>query len=144
MVATTIVRINDKVAFLDRWGGAHEGTIKQFHAAGQYGRGKAVTVTALDGDGTHIVPFSSIAPFGSPRANDMLAPKQYLVAGTLVRVTLPAGKTIAGIGNGDLGIVLADKGQRVNVAKLGGFGGQYLRTGHTALTVVDPAEVIKG
>jgi hypothetical protein len=66
---------------------------------------------------------------------------EYLDCGTLVRYV--GVKTIAGIAPGDLGVVLVDRGGRVNVAKLGGAGGRYLRASHGSLRVVDPADVLR-
>jgi hypothetical protein len=60
----------------------------------------------------------------------------YYVPGELVRITM--GKYEG------LYVVLADKGERVNVAKIGGDGGRYVRApkGRT-LVKVDPADVLK-
>lgn len=60
----------------------------------------------------------------------------YYVPGELVRITM--GK-YAG-----LYVVLADKGERVNVTKLGGDGGRYVRAPKgSSLVKVDVSEVLK-
>lgn len=62
--------------------------------------------------------------------------KVFFDAGEIVRI--PEGK-FAG-----LYVVIADKGlDRVNVAKIGGDGGRYVRAGRRNLVKVDPSEVLK-
>jgi hypothetical protein len=61
---------------------------------------------------------------------------QHLVCGTVVRVTGINEKPGGWLHNGDLGTVLVDKGDRVNVAPLGGFEDRYARLPHHCLTVV--------
>ena len=68
---------------------------------------------------------------------------EHLAIGTLVRVRGLVQQPLGGIRNDDLAVVIADKGERVNIALLGGHGDQYARVGHRALTVVDPKEVLK-
>jgi hypothetical protein len=133
-----------EVVFMDRWNRVHEGTITELHKPDEYGNGWSASVN-VPGDCGYFVALSRIAPKGTPRAAQYLASAQTLTIGTLVRVSgLPEGKTYGGLGNGDLGVVMADKGALVNVAKLGGHGNGYARLSHTALTVVDPASVLKG
>lgn len=60
----------------------------------------------------------------------------YYDAGMLVRI--PDGK------HAGLWVVLKDDGgDRVNLARLGGDGGKYLRAGRRGLVKVDPSEVLK-
>jgi hypothetical protein len=54
-------------------------------------------------------------------------PDEMLYPGTLVRSRL--------IGDG-LFVVLADKGERVNIARIGGDGGRYYRAPRSTVTVV--------
>lgn len=58
-------------------------------------------------------------------------------AGEVVRITGFGGKYDG------LYVVLVDKGERVNVAKLGGDGNRYLRIPRRSLTKVDAADVLK-
>jgi hypothetical protein len=60
---------------------------------------------------------------------------EHLVVGTLVKIQnlrTPKGW----MQNGTLGVVLVDKGERVNVAPLGGFEDRYARLPHHMLEVV--------
>jgi hypothetical protein len=70
-------------------------------------------------------------------------PIAHLVCGTVVRVHgLRGDRRAGGLTNGCLGVVLVDKGERVNVALLGGFEDRYGRLPRTMLTVVEPRDVI--
>ena len=88
-------------------------------------------------DGGRKVRASKELVLTSPRtlAERLDTHTQHLVCGTLVRVS-GLSKVIAGISNGDLGVVIRDGGERVNVAKLGGFEDRYARLPHRMLTVV--------
>ncbi len=135
-------RIGDEVTFTDRYLGVHTGIIVQFE------RVEGLTyITVREDEGSHYVELRRVHPAGSPGAERLIAEsaaaQTHLAAGTLVRVTLPAGKSYGGVGNGDLAVVLQDKGQRVNVARLGGHKDAYARLSHTALVVVSPEEVLK-
>jgi len=59
-------------------------------------------------------------------------------AGEVVRVEGFGGKYA-----NDLWVVLVDKGEKVNVAKLGGDGNRYLRVGRRSLVKVDLADILK-
>ena len=62
---------------------------------------------------------------------------EHLCCGTLVRLSgLRGGSRV--LNDGDLGVVLVDKGERVNIAPLGGFEDRYGRFPRRCLTVVDP------
>jgi hypothetical protein len=61
-------------------------------------------------------------------------PTEFYDPGELVRIT--AGK-YAG-----LYVVIADKGEKVNVAKLGGDGGRYVRAMRRGLVKVDARDVL--
>lgn len=65
----------------------------------------------------------------------------YLPPGTLVRYK--GLKAIAGIAPGGLAVVITDKFTKVNIARLGGHDGEYMRTAHYWLEVVDPATVLR-
>ena len=70
--------------------------------------------------------------------------EQHLVAGTIVRINGLGSKPAGGLKNGGLGVVLVDKGDRINVAKLGGFEDRYGRLPRRMITVVDPKEILLG
>ncbi len=78
-------------------------------------------------------------------AQDVPLPEvDHLVCGTLVRVSgLREGKAAAGLTNGCLAVVLVDKGERVNVAVIGGFEDRYGRLPRQMLTRVDLADVLQ-
>lgn len=66
---------------------------------------------------------------------------EHLCCGTLVRLSgLRGGSRF--LNDGDLGVVLVDKGERINVAPLGGFEDRYGRFPRRCLTVVKPADVL--
>jgi hypothetical protein len=124
--------IGSEVVFVDRFRRVHEGTITKF----ERGAGGKVTNATIDvpGDFAYGVAWSKVAIKGTPRADGMLKVHQHLVVGTVVRYTLD--KTIAGMSAGDYGVVIADKGEMVNVAKLGGHGGHYARLSRGGFAVV--------
>jgi hypothetical protein len=138
-------RPGHEVTFLDRYQRAHTGNILSFErdAASPY-----MYVTVAEGDGgRHFVELRRCVPAGSAMAAHMYAEAEAaqvtLHPGTLVRVTLPKGKSYGGVSDGDLAVVLADKGRLVNVARLGGHGGAYARLSHSILHVVSPDEVVR-
>jgi hypothetical protein len=88
-----------------------------------------------------------IAPLDSLQGREWLSPPKHLTPGTVVRITLTGaavGKTYGGVSHGDLAVVLQDKGERVNVAKLGGSPtgrDSYGRFPHSMLAAVPLAEL---
>lgn len=134
---TTKVRVGSEVVFKDRFGEVREGSITRFE---QDDAGKITGASIkVPGDISYLINLSKIALKGTPLAAEFLAPVVHLTMGTMVEVhDLPAGKKYGGVGNGDIGVVLADKGDRVNVALLGGTGkDEYGRFPHRCLSVVD-------
>jgi hypothetical protein len=85
-------------------------------------------------------PVTSTAA-GTAQSVPLLDPVAHLVCGTLVRVH-NARHGASFLNDGDLGVVLVDKGERVNVAPLGGFEDRYGRLPRRMLTVVNPADVL--
>ncbi len=71
-----------------------------------------------------------LAPSTDPVAS---TPKVYYQPGEIVRIN--SGR-FAGIY-----AVLADKGQRVNVAKIGGDSGRYVRIPHASITKISNSEL---
>lgn len=127
------VDVGTEVVFIDRYRKVHEGTIKRIDHEG----GKAVSASIdVPGDVAYLMPWSKLAVKGTPRADGMLAAQQRVYTGTVVQVKLPKGKTLAGLTDGDYGVVIGDKGEIVNVARLGGHGGSYARLNRGAFTVV--------
>lgn len=123
--------LNDRVTFADKYQHVHTGPIIGFERyAGK------LLVTVQTDNINMLVSLAKVLPAEHPRAIAMAQPVVHLVCGTVVRVKLPRGKSYGGIADGDLGVVMADKGQRVNVAKLGGSGDSYGRFTHDILTVV--------
>ena len=82
------------------------------------------------GRGLRVPYYMLIDPSAAPK------PTVYYSPGELVRVS-------GGDRRDGLWVVLADKGNSVNVAKLGGDGGRYLRAPRGGLSKVDPAQVLK-
>lgn len=64
-------------------------------------------------------------------------PYVHFYAGEIVRVTKGGDK------HDGLWVVLVDKGERINVTRLGGDGDRYLRVPRSWLAKVDPADVLK-
>lgn len=124
--------VGDQVTFTDKYQQVHTGPIDRFE---RYEGKMYMTVRHPEGWGM-LCPAAKVLPAEHPRAVAMAAPVTHLPCGTVVRVSLPRGKSYGGISDGDLGVVLADKGQRVNVARLGGHGDQYGRFTHAVLAVV--------
>lgn len=83
------------------------------------------------------VPASMLLDAGaSPTMPDRVTAADIYAEGTFVRI--PSGK-FAGVW-----VVISDKGaDRLNVAKLGGDGGRYVRITRRGLTKVDPADVVR-
>lgn len=126
--------LNDEVVFQDR-GHGYTGPITAFE---RHGGHVYATVRHPEGYGT-VVDLRKALFIDHPDAAAMAAPVTHLKDGTVVRVTIPAGKTWGGMTSGDLGVVTADKGQLVNVVKLGGDDSPrpgYARLTHDALTPV--------
>jgi hypothetical protein len=68
------------------------------------------------------------------------APAAYWTLGTLLRWNGP--KTIAGVTPGGLCVVLRDKGDTVNAARLGGIpGNRYIKAPHGMFEVIDPSAI---
>jgi hypothetical protein len=128
-----VYRLGDQVTFTDKYSRVHTGPIRAFERYD--GTGKMLAVVQTDSIGT-LISLAKVLPAEHPRAIEMAKPVAHLACGTVVRVALPAGKSYGGIGDGDLGVVIADKGVRVNVARLGGHGDSYGRLTHDVLTVV--------
>jgi hypothetical protein len=127
-----VYHVDDQVVFTDKLARVNKGPITEFE---QYDRKVYVTVSTEHG--LMMVELRRVLFEGHPRAAAMLerGTPDHLACGTLVRVRVK-GKPLGGICNGDLAVVLADKGQRVNVARLGGAGDAYARVSHDSLTVV--------
>jgi hypothetical protein len=125
-------RIGDQVTFRDKYQQVHTGPIDRFE---RYEGKVWVIVRHPEGYGM-LCPLVKVLPAEHPRAVAMARPVTHLACGTVVRVKLPRGKSYGGMSDGDLGVVLADKIARVNVAKLGGSGDSYGRFSHDVLTVV--------
>jgi hypothetical protein len=126
--------LNDQVVFTDR-GHPYTGPITEFE---RWEGHIYVTVKHPEGCG-RMVDLRKVLFIDHPDAAAMAAPVTHLRNGTVVRVTMPAGKTWGGMTDGDLGVVMADKGQLVNVVRLGGDTREregYARLTHDALTVV--------
>lgn len=124
-------KVGDQVVFADKYQHARTGPVKTFERIGA----KAYATVEADGIPMLVALGHLLFP-EHPRAVELLKPVVHLVCGTVVRVQLPAGKQYGGIKDGDLGVVLIDKGARVNVAKLGGCADKYGRFTHGILTVV--------
>lgn len=90
-------------------------------------------VRAETGGGRRVrVPHSMLL---DPGATPPVQPAVFYDPGELVRIS--SGKWAG------LWVVIADKGgEKVNLAKLGGDGGRYLRAARRGLVKVDPSEVI--
>jgi hypothetical protein len=87
-------------------------------------------------------PPVTTTPAGTAQDVPLHDPIEHLVAGTLVRVH--NGKHDRDwLNDGDLGVVLVDKGERVNVAPLGGYEDRYGRLPRRMLTVVDPKSLVE-
>jgi hypothetical protein len=137
-IGSHVYNLNDEVVFHDR-GHGYTGPITAFqrHDGHIY-----ATIAHPEGYGTQ-VDLRKVLFIDHPDAAAVLTPIRHLRNGTVVRVTMPRGKTWGGMTTGDLGVVLADKGQLVNIVKLGGDDSEresYARLTHDALTVmtVDP------
>lgn len=96
-------------------------------------------------------PYSVLLPEAAGETSATVTFEPYrapLVQGTLVRVNPSASKIqreyqINGGDSSQLFVVVADKGERVNIVKLGGDSGRYWRVSPTSLTTVDVADVLK-
>ena len=75
-------------------------------------------------------------------SHDVLLVDAHLVCGTLVRLN-GVRQEKGWLKNGNLGVVLVDKGDRINVAPLGGHEDRYARLPRHMVTVVDPQEVLR-
>jgi hypothetical protein len=124
--------VGDSVTFTDKWKQVHTGPVTRFE---RVERDVYATVRTLR-MGLCLVSVRHLLPAEHPRAVAMARPVTHLHPGTVVRVSMPAGKSWGGLADGELAAVLADKGQLVNVARLGGAGGHYARLPHDALAVV--------
>lgn len=128
---THTFHVGDTVVFRDKYQHVRTGPVKAFESTD----GKAYATVEADGI-LMLVGLRYLLFPEHPRAAEMLAPVTHLACGTVVRVSLAAGKSYGGMTDGDLGVVLADKGALVNVAKLGGCEDRYGRFRHAILTVV--------
>jgi hypothetical protein len=128
-----VYSLGDQVVFRER-SRVLSGTITGFERFEQGGVFK-IAVSVSTAAGSVLISLAKVLFADHPDAVRMLKPVEHLVCGTLVRVS-GLRKNYGGIGNGDLAVVLADKGRLVNVALLGGAGDAYGRLSHDALTVV--------
>jgi hypothetical protein len=125
-------KLGDVVVFINR-GHGFSGPITEFE---RY-EGKTYATVSVPEFGSTLIELAKVLFVEHPDAAKMLKPGEHLVCGTLVRVHgLKAGKISEVISNGDLAVVMADKGRLVNVARLGGNGDRYGRLSHDHLTVV--------
>jgi hypothetical protein len=129
--------LNDEVAFYDR-GQGRAGRITEFER-----RERDIYVTVdVPEFGMVLVDLRKALFIEHPKAAAMAAPVPRLPMGTVVRAHgLKPGKTYGGIGDGDLAVVIADKGRLVNLARLGSWQDDkgrdgYARLAHDYLTVV--------
>jgi hypothetical protein len=123
--------LNDEVVFLDR-GQGRTGRIAEFE---RHGGNIYVIVADVPVFGRVLVDLRKVLFIEHPKAAAMAAPLTHLPMGTLVRAHgLKPGKTLGGIGNGDLAVVTADKGRLVNLAKLGSWQDDKGRDGYARLT----------
>jgi hypothetical protein len=129
---THIFHLGDQVTFTDKLARVHTGPITKFERIERY-----THVTVTTEHGAMLIELRRVLPAELPEAVALAAAGTpgHLVAGTLVRVTLK-GKALGGINDGDLAVVIADKGPLVNVARLGGHQDSYARLSHASLTVV--------
>jgi hypothetical protein len=134
-----IVRVGDRVVFRDKYKGVHTGTIAAFERDG--GAVSAHIKDVEDETCGYVVGMSSVTKVGSALAESWLHPAAHLNPGQVVLVTFTGAartKVYGGVADGDLAVVLQDKGDLVNVAKLCGTGrDQYARLPHSCLTVAD-------
>jgi hypothetical protein len=132
--------LNDSVTFRDKYKRVHTGPITRFERVER----KIYATVQADGIGM-VLAVSHLLPAEHPDAVAMAAPATHLPCGTVVRVKQAKGKTYGGIADGGLGVVLADKIDLVNVAKLGGEptsrGDSYGKFSHASLTVVPLNEI---
>lgn len=117
-----VVRVNDKTYSID-----------EVNADGTAITGRKPSRTRAAKELVH-KPAKPGQPIGQPYKEI-----PHYVCGQIVRYT--GTRTIAGFAPGDIGIVLADKGRLVNVAKLGGHNDSYLRAPHSHLEPLTPAEL---
>jgi hypothetical protein len=127
-----VFHVGDSVTFTDKIGRVHTGPVTEFEKHGAH-----VLATVRTEDGLMPIEVRRVLPAEFPEAVAMAAKgtPAHLACGTLVRVSIK-GRPLGGIADGDLAVVLTDKGLRVNVARLGGAGDSYARVGHDSLTVV--------
>lgn len=126
--------IGDTVVFLYRGHGI-TGTINRFDRAER----KTYATVETEAEGLIMENISKLLFEGHPDFVARAKPIPHLPEGGVVRVSgLPKGKSYAGIGEGDLAVVMADKGHLVNLVKLGGWAGRgaYARLTHDVLTLV--------
>ena len=142
---TVKVKVGDRVVFRDRWDVARTGTVRNFERVEGSSRPLA-HITDVEGETTgYVVSMTKVAVPGTPLAEQWLHPASHVPPGTLVRADYPAKfrhKTYGGLAHGDLGVVLQDKGDIVNIVKFGGTGrDEYARLPHRSFTVV-PDELV--
>jgi hypothetical protein len=105
---------------------------------------KTLKLQALNGAGVvNADKFLIQPPIGLPenvRVEDVPI-VEHLACGTLVRLN-GVREEKGWYRNGNLGVVLKDNGDKVNVAPLGGNEDRYGRFPHRMLTVVDPQTVL--
>jgi hypothetical protein len=143
------IRAGSRVVFRDKYKTAHVGTVERFE---HNDRGKIVGahIVGVESESLavsrYLVGISQVAQYGTVAAERWLHPAAHLNPGQVVLVTFAErvrAKTFGGVAHGDLGVVLQDKGDMVNVAKLCGTDkDQYARLPHSALTVVDVSGAI--
>lgn len=140
--------VGARVVFKDRFDDVHFGTIESFDMTGATSANVHLKdVTDKDGKPTttgYVVSNRHVTFPDTPLAKAWLTVWPHYRPGTVVRVTLTPReqqKRFGGLGHGDLGVVLQDKGDRVNVAVLGGAtgtkgGDTYARFTHSVLSEV--------
>lgn len=98
-----------------------------------------VVVPEAGGRGLRAPHYLIIDPVeGNPTSFPEAAPYVPFYAGEVVTVVGFGGKY-----EGDHYVVLTDKGEKINVAKLGGDSDRYLRVGRRSLVKVDLADILK-
>jgi hypothetical protein len=96
---------------------------------------KNTVVRPLDGGRPLRVPHYMLTDPTDPATIENFEPYLHFALGEIVRLSSPKYP--------GLWVVIADKGNRVNVAHLGGDDDRYLRAPKSWLTSVDPKEVLK-
>jgi hypothetical protein len=105
---------------------------------------KTLKLQALNGAGVvNADKFLVQPPIGLPenvRVEDVPI-AEHLACGTLVRLN-GVRQEKGWLRNGNLGVVLRDNGDRINVAPLGGHEDRYAKLPRRMVTVIDPQTVL--